>query len=116
MEFFKVSSWQDCAVGNFKILEPNSSCQQIAAETIDLILVPAIAFDFSGHRLGYGAGFYDRYLPRAKNAFKVGLTYAQNFVKELPKQDHDCAVDIIITEEKILIVKENRDFPDGILF
>lgn len=68
----------------------------------DVLLVPMLAFDRSGHRLGYGGGFYDRTLARLramKPVVAVGVAYAGQEARELPGADHDQPVDWILTEE-----------------
>ena len=72
----------------------------VAAAEIDAILVPAAAFDRRGHRIGYGGGYYDRFLPRATRAVKIGVAFAVQIVEALPEEGHDRAVDAICTEKE----------------
>jgi 5-formyltetrahydrofolate cyclo-ligase len=68
-------------------------------EKFDLILVPCLAFDKDNYRLGWGGGFYDRFLAAQPKALKIGLCYQNGFVKEgLTHQPHDIPLDKIITE------------------
>ncbi|MFT5377147.1 MAG: 5-formyltetrahydrofolate cyclo-ligase [Candidatus Latescibacterota bacterium] len=68
-----------------------------AWERIDLVVVPGIVFDRRGRRIGYGAGYYDRFLARFK-ALRVGLGYDALLCDELPTQEHDIPMDLVITE------------------
>jgi 5-formyltetrahydrofolate cyclo-ligase len=87
--------------GTMGILEPDDTCQEIALEQIQLILVPAVAWEESGYRLGYGGGFYDRLLARSK-APKVGLGFDCQVVAAVPRDAHDLPVDKLITESRLL--------------
>lgn len=74
--------------------------QAFPKNEFDLILVPCLAFDNKNHRLGWGGGFYDRFLARQPGAFKVGLCFQNGYVPEdLPIQAHDVPLDLIITEK-----------------
>jgi len=66
-------------------------------ERIDLVVVPGIAFDRQGGRLGYGAGYYDRFLARFK-ALRIGLCYDELLCDEIPTQEHDIPMDLVLTE------------------
>lgn len=66
----------------------------------DVILVPLLAFDAEGHRLGYGGGYYDRALARAK-AVSIGIAYAGQEVERLPCESHDRRLDLIVTERGV---------------
>jgi 5-formyltetrahydrofolate cyclo-ligase len=77
--------------------------QALPKQQFDLIIVPCLGFDKNLHRLGLGAGFYDRFLADQTNALKIGLCFAAGFVKSsLPRELHDIALDKIITEEGII--------------
>lgn len=69
-------------------------------DEIDLVVVPGVAFDPSGRRLGMGGGFYDRFLRRVK-APKVGLTYDCLLLDDLPVEEHDVPVEIVVTESAV---------------
>lgn len=74
------------------------------AETVafDIIFCPGVVFDRKGHRLGYGEGYYDRFLEAAEGAVRVGLCFSAQLVDELPAEPHDVRMDYIITENEIL--------------
>jgi 5-formyltetrahydrofolate cyclo-ligase len=74
---------------------------------IDLVVVPGLAFDRRGNRLGLGGGYYDRFLVRVK-APKAGLTYSQLLLEALPAETHDIPMDIVITEAAVYHCAEER--------
>ncbi|NYE56597.1 5-formyltetrahydrofolate cyclo-ligase [Carboxydothermus ferrireducens] len=94
----------DLVEGTYGILEPKEEARTIAEpEVIDLVLVPGVAFDLKGNRLGYGAGFYDRFLPNLRPAVKkVALAFELQIVPKIPTGPHDIPMDYIITEERII--------------
>jgi 5-formyltetrahydrofolate cyclo-ligase len=95
-------AWKD---GDAVVFNSYGIAEPVAAGSAlkpDLILVPLLAFDGTGHRLGYGGGFYDRTL--AKHACKaVGIAYAGQEVQELFREPHDRALDMILTENGLRI-------------
>jgi 5-formyltetrahydrofolate cyclo-ligase len=82
----------------FGMLEPLAGAARIEPGDVDLIIVPALALDGSGHRLGYGQGFYDRLLPSLTNAFRVGVAYSFQVVPEIPAAAHDIPVQCVISD------------------
>jgi len=87
--------------GKFGILEP-IEIMKIAYKNIGLVLVPGIAFDKEGHRLGYGFGYYDKFLKKVPKAVKIGLCFDFQVVDKVPREEHDVAVDFIVTEERVI--------------
>ena len=85
----------------FGLFEPNNTCPILIPDEKTLCIVPAIAFDENGDRLGYGKGFYDRFLRDFKGT-SVGLTCSDLLVKQLPTDPHDTPVKIVITESEII--------------
>lgn len=87
------------SMSSFGIREPinGSLC---LPEQLDIMIIPLVGFDAQCHRLGYGKGYYDRYLKHT-NALKIGIAYECQKVDIIPIQDHDMVLDMIITEEKI---------------
>lgn len=87
-----------CTIGFAGILEPKTSLERIDIQDIDCFLIPGLAFDRQGYRLGYGRGFYDRTLElSAERALKVGISYDELVVTSLPHQPHDIRMDTILT-------------------
>lgn len=95
-----ITSMEDLAPGAYGILEPQA-VSPAQPEELDLILVPGIAFDRSGGRIGFGKGYYDRFLPKTK-APKVALAYGFQLVAEACAQAHDVKMDYIITEGELV--------------
>ena len=80
---------------------PPRSAPVIAADELDMIIVPALAYDFSGYRIGYGGGYYDRYLSTTP-ALTVGIARERLMKDNIPVQPHDIAVRCIVTEERVI--------------
>lgn len=70
-------------------------------EKIDLVFVPGIAFDKEGGRLGFGGGYYDRFLPMAGRALRVGLAFGMQIVPDVCAMEHDQKMDVLITEDNV---------------
>ncbi len=87
----------DAPVSRFGIREPTGP--EVEPATIDLVLVPGVAFDRSGRRLGYGAGYYDQFLTRvAPGTPLVGICFSVQIADRVPSEPHDRTVDVVITE------------------
>lgn len=82
--------------GRFGIREPSSSCVAIPLEDLDLVLVPGVAFDANGHRLGRGKGFYDRLLENFGGK-KIGIAFDEQIVEAVPSEKNDVRMDLILT-------------------
>lgn len=92
-----ITSWKELLPGRFGIMEPLVS-SEILIETLDVILVPGLAFDRQGNRLGRGQGFFDRFLSRAKLETKrIGFFYAWQEVPEIPQDSWDCPLHAVVT-------------------
>lgn len=99
MDFYKVNSLDMLKEGKYSIMEPDEEvCEKIAEYTEALCLVPGLSFDLYGYRLGFGKGYYDRFLQNFIGA-TVGLCYSKCIEQKLPHGIYDKAVDIIITEK-----------------
>ncbi|MDE6409049.1 MAG: 5-formyltetrahydrofolate cyclo-ligase [Muribaculaceae bacterium] len=90
-------------LGAFHIEEPTGN-NTVPAEDIELVIVPAVAYDRSGNRLGRGKGFYDRLLATTK-ATKVGVGYEFQIVDEIPAEPHDVKMDMVITQKTAIRIK-----------
>jgi 5-formyltetrahydrofolate cyclo-ligase len=88
--------------GSFGILEPPDDAPVVDPASVDLVLVPGLVFDASGHRIGYGRGHYDRLLPGLTNAFRVGVAYDFQLLAELPTEPHDIALHCVVTDTRCL--------------
>ena len=86
----------DIATGKFGISEPRPECETIPLDQFDLVLVPGLAFDPGGNRLGRGRGFYDRILAAASGV-KCGVAYDFQLLEKIPVEPHDAPVNFIFT-------------------
>lgn len=82
----------------YGMLEPSETCPIFPIEHLQLIVVPGIAFDRNGYRLGYGKGFYDRFLMKCPHAVAIGLAYGVQLVEDTFPQEWDVPVQHIFTE------------------
>jgi len=85
----------------FGMLEPAAEMPVVDPMTLDLVLVPGVAFDRQGRRLGFGGGFYDRFLITTP-ALRVGVTYEECLADELPCGDHDQCMDWVATPSELI--------------
>ena len=97
----EIHSMDDLAPGKYGILEPVDTCEKISPKEIDLALIPCLSCGRDGHRLGYGGGYYDRYLNQVKGTLAV-LCRRALMCDEIPTEDHDKNMDFVICEEGIL--------------
>jgi 5-formyltetrahydrofolate cyclo-ligase len=91
----------DIAIGKFGVREPASGCPEIPLEKFDLILVPGVAFDWNGNRLGRGRGFYDRLLAKT-GGLKCGVGYDFQLIGKVPAEPHDAKVNFVVTPGRCL--------------
>jgi len=95
---------EDLAPGPWGILEPAAGCfRPVEIQKIDLVIVPGVAFDERGNRLGYGGGFYDRFLPQTRpDTFRVALAFELQIKPEVCPDPDDCPVHCLITEKRVI--------------
>jgi 5-formyltetrahydrofolate cyclo-ligase len=96
--FYEMSSGEYLVKGMFGTMEP---LPYYPIDKIDFLVIPGIAFDKKGYRLGYGKGYYDRYLSEKRARFSIGLAYNSQLFESLPHCDHDEKLDAIATEDGI---------------
>ena len=104
LELHEVNAPEELVVGAFGVAEPAQLAPAIAAAEVDVVIVPGVAFDPRGHRIGYGRAFYDRLLPTLTRAFRVGLAYDFQLVAELPNDPHDVPMHCLVTDARVLRV------------
>ncbi len=100
MNFYPVKSLDDFKKGYFNIMEPISDTI-IEPEDFDLILVPLLSYNTKLYRVGYGGGFYDRFLKKTKG-LKMGLSYSFQFIDVDFEENYDVSLDGLITEENVV--------------
>ena len=103
LEFIRFNKDDELITGAYNIPIPKQQNHIIREEIPQFIIIPCVACDTRRFRLGYGKGFYDRFLSQAgKNSFKLGVCYELQLVKNLPAESHDIQLDVIITEKRQL--------------
>lgn len=100
LDFVEVAQRQELVPGAYGILEPGGA-KIVPLSALELIVVPGVAFDFHGHRLGYGKGYYDRFL-QDERRYLVGLCFDFQLVMKLPAEVHDVRMDMLVTDERAL--------------
>ena len=106
MEFYEIHSLEELEAGYQGILEPKVIAERKwqAGEANALMILPGAVFDKKGHRIGYGGGYYDRFLENSNFAgIKMALAYSFQVEDEIPFEVHDEKVDLVITENEIYL-------------
>lgn len=100
---------EDLQLGNYDILEPRPEClNPVPPEEIDVVLMPGVAFDLTGGRLGYGGGYYDRFLEKCSpRCLLVAVAFELQIVEHVPCADHDRHIHKIVTEERVIDCPES---------
>jgi 5-formyltetrahydrofolate cyclo-ligase len=94
---------RDVARGYLGIAEPLPHCRPVVPAAVDWVLVPGVAFDTRGHRIGYGGGYYDRLLPTLRDdARRIAGAFELQMIDRVPAAAHDLTVDAIVTERRTL--------------
>lgn len=102
LQLYPVEGSDDLVEGAYGIMEPRREQEPVHPEQVDLIVVPGVVFDRQGNRLGYGAGYYDRFLERCRtDATRVALAFDLQMVEQLPSEPHDQRMDYIVTEKTV---------------
>lgn len=104
MEAVPIKSLRDdLKPGFFNVLEPVADLPPITPEEIELVIVPGLVFDREGYRIGYGGGYYDKYLQLIpEDCMTVGLVFHQLVADRIPREPHDRKVKLVITEKSVL--------------
>ena len=110
MTFHHYTATSELAPNRYGILQPEETSPRVTATDIDVVLVPLLAFDKSGTRLGMGGGYYDRYLPGLRSSANiVGVGFAcQQCLEALPKADWDIPLHAVVTENGMLELPANH--------
>jgi 5-formyltetrahydrofolate cyclo-ligase len=105
IEFRKIENFDNLENGTFDIMEPRNECP--VDNNLDVILVPTVGISPKGVRLGYGHGFYDRFLDETKIE-TISLTLEKQIVKNIPSSEHDVIINWIVTEDRIIETSKIR--------
>ncbi len=101
--FRRIVDETELVPGRFGIPEPNDSCPCRDLDSIDLFVVPGVAFDLNGYRVGYGRGYYDRTLHRYESGGRlIGVCYDFQLVEVIAGEPHDVIMDRVITERRVV--------------
>ena len=101
MEFYRIMDEHDLVSGYMGIMEPSDACEK--ADTRDgLFIMPGLAFDYDFHRIGYGGGFYDRYLSIDNTFIKAAPAFDFQLLEAIPYEEHDLKPDYIITQTQFI--------------
>lgn len=98
LEIRRYTAPENMAKGPFGIGEPTGRAFT-DYDSIELAVVPGVAFDRQGHRLGHGKGYYDRLLPRLKRAYMIGVCFPYQIISQIPAEEHDIRMDEIISTQ-----------------
>ena len=113
MEFYYIRSLDDLEKRTFGVLEPRvPGCEKLEDYTGSLCIVPALMYDLKGYRLGYGGGYYDRFLA-GYTGCTIGLTYRPNILRFLHYGRFDVPVDMVVTEDFFRLTSRSRARPSG---
>lgn len=108
MQVVRIARLEDANRYVYGIRQPEINPDEIITKAdVDLAFIPAIAFDVNGHRIGYGKGYYDRWLEHVPISKTVGLAYDFQITDKLPTGQHDLPVGTIITEKRIVQIIQN---------
>ncbi len=106
MDFYEIATFEDLEEGSFKVMEPKESCKRVSYFSKNTVcIVPGIAFDREGYRLGYGKGYYDRFLKNYSGT-KIGVVFSDLVCDDLPRGRYDNSVDFIITEKGVTKIND----------
>lgn len=103
MDFFLIEKKEDLISGYKGIPEPDEGCELYVPGNNDVVLVPGAVFDKRLFRIGYGRGFYDRYLSRYKNLYSIGMCFDFQIVDEVPVDPWDRGLDMIVTQQRLYL-------------
>jgi 5-formyltetrahydrofolate cyclo-ligase len=104
--FCKVTADTTYGIGRYGIPMPNEPVRTDCAP--DVVVLPCLAVDEAGNRLGYGSGWYDKFLSTHPEALRIGIAYNQFVLDDLPHNEHDQKLDMIVTETQVIRCERNK--------
>ena len=102
MQAESFSSWEDLVPGELGILTPGNS--KPCHGPFDVALTPGLGFTLSGHRMGFGRGYYDKWFAQNKVRHKIALAYEAQLVEDIPVEETDVPMEKIVTEKRVIVV------------
>jgi len=101
----------DLIAGPFGLAQPSEHAPRAPLSAVDAVIVPGVAFDQGGTRLGYGGGYYDRLLPSLRyDTLRVGYAFDEQLLTVIPAEEHDELVDVIVTQTRVVRTPARRAF------
>ncbi|MCL2837997.1 MAG: 5-formyltetrahydrofolate cyclo-ligase [Oscillospiraceae bacterium] len=101
MDFYCIEKGQPLKANKYGILEPTDDCELAFPNKKSMFVIPGLAFDKNGYRIGYGAGFYDIYLAEREVLAKIGICFDLQIVDDAYPDSHDIPVSVIVTEKNV---------------
>lgn len=105
MEFYRIKSFDDLEEGAFGISEPKQQCEKMTEDEESVCLIPGLSFDTKGFRLGFGKGFYDRFLSDYKGS-RIGLCYEACMCESLPVDSFDICAQAVVTDKGVVNIRK----------
>jgi len=102
MQAESFSSWEDLVPGELGILAPGNS--KPCSGPFDVALIPGLGFTLSGHRMGFGRGYYDKWFAQNTVSHKIALAYEVQLVEDIPVEDTDVPMEKIVTEQRVITI------------
>lgn len=109
IEAVQIDHWQQLQRGVYQIREPDQKLPASQLDQIDLVLVPGVAFDLAGYRLGYGGGYYDRLFTRLPDLVRMGIAYPTQIVSTVYPEQHDRSLSYLLTSEHLYTIKKEGE-------
>ncbi len=99
----QLNNWAELKPGKLGILTPGKG--EIYTLPIDVAITPGLGFTLEGHRIGFGAGYYDRWFSSHKVKLKIAIAFEKQIIESLPIEETDVAIDVLLTEKRFITVK-----------
>lgn len=101
MKFYQISSYEELEAGCFEIMEPKIRCREVTElSEKSVVIMPGVAFDMQGNRVGYGKGYYDKYFSQYTDVYKIAVALSLQIVDDIPADDLDIKADCVMTESE----------------
>jgi 5-formyltetrahydrofolate cyclo-ligase len=112
LRFYEIATLEELSPGNFGVLEPTAKTGRgsipVALSESDVVLVPMVAWDERGNRIGYGKGYFDSELVSRRSSTAIGLALEVQRVEGVPSTERDVPMDVLVTETRVLRFPERR--------
>lgn len=105
MKFHEITDLNQCEIGSYQIMEPFADRPVVTQK--GMMLLPGLGFDKKGNRMGYGGGYYDRYLSTHPEIIKIGLAFDEQIIDQVPTDQYDISMDYILTPSGVCAVSTN---------